>query len=205
MVVAVSREPPLTRPQSVGPYRVADYERLPDEPRCELLFGRFYLSPAPSVLHQVLTPLLGRWLDDVATRSGGFALAAPVDVVLAPHSVVQPDLVYLTATSAARASQRIEGAPDLVIEILSQGTARRDRGEKLVLYAAAGVSEYWIVDAAERQIEFLVRHGDSFQVVVPPGPEYRSDRLPELSLDLEGLWSELDLRLERASHIGRAT
>ena len=202
MAVALLKEPPLTWTESLGSYRLADYDRLPDEPRCELLFGRFYLSPGPSLLHQLLAFLLGQKLDGIAMRAGGLSISVPVHVVLAPHSVVQPDLVYLSAACSARAGARIEGTPDLVVEILSPGTARRDRGEKLALYAAAGVLEYWIVDPVERQIEFLVCREGRFTVALPSGREYRSQALPEVRLDLEELWSQLEERLVRAGRLG---
>ena len=80
-------------------------------------------------------------------------------------------------------------------EILSPGTSRRDRGEKLSLYAQAGVREYWIVDPQERQIEILINEGGRFVVAVPTGDEYRSSVLPEIRLSLAELWQEVAKRL----------
>jgi Uma2 family endonuclease len=194
-VSSPSEAPPLVLPVGLGPHRRADYLRLPDEPRCELLYGRFYVSPAPTVLHQVLVTLLGRLLDEIAQGSGGLALVAPVDVALADHSVVQPDLVYVGPARRAVTAERLEGAPDLVVEVLSKGTTRRDRGEKLRLYAESGVQEYWIIDAVERQVEFLVQRNGEFVVVVPSGREYRSPVLPEIRLDLLELWAAVDRRI----------
>ena len=120
---------------------------------------------------------------------------ALLDMILADHSVVQPDVIYLNAASRAIIGERLEGAPDLVVEVLSAGTTRRDRGEKLALYAETGIREYWIVDPAERQIEFLVNEGGRFVVALPAGAEYRSQALPELHLDLLALWREVDATL----------
>jgi Uma2 family endonuclease len=195
MAVALLKEPPISPGSDLGPYRRGDYEALPDEPRCELIFGRFYLSPSPSLLHQTVLILLLRRLDDIAMATGGRLFVAPLDVHLADHSVVQPDVLYVSAARRAILHERVEGAPDLVIEILSPGTARRDRGQKLALYAGSDVREYWIVDALERQIEFLVNEGGRFVVTLPEGDEYRSQVLPEIHLDLPVFWKQVEERL----------
>jgi Uma2 family endonuclease len=195
MAVALLKEPPLTPPDELGPYRRADYEALPDEPRCELIFGRFYLSPAPSIRHQIVAGVLFRTLDDLADASGGMTVQAPVDVVLADHSVVQPDVVYLSAEHRGIAAERVEGPPDLVVEVISPGSIRRDRSEKLALYARSGIREYWLAEAAGRQIEFLVNQDGRFVVALPQGGVYRSEVLPEIQLDLAKLWRKVDKKL----------
>jgi Uma2 family endonuclease len=200
MSLALLDESPVAPLSKLGPYRRSDYETLPDEPRCELIYGRFYLSPSPISLHQLVVLLLVKALDEIAVSTGGLALMAPLDVVLAEHSVVQPDVLYFTPEKRQRAANRVEGAPDLVVEVLSAGTARRDRGEKLRLYAEAGVREYWIVDPVERQIEFLVNERGRFVVALPVDREYRSPALPELRLDLAALWDDVTTRLPHPWH-----
>lgn len=195
MAVALLKEPPLIFPQDLGPYRREDYEALSDEPRCELIFGRFYLSPSPSVLHQVVVLLLWRFIDEIALAAGGLALAAPLDVELADHSVVQPDVIYISAARRGILGERVGGAPDLLVEVLSPGTARRDRTEKLSLYAQSGVREYWIVDPVERQIEFLVNRDGRFVVALPSGPVYQSEVMPEVRLDLAAFWRKAEEKL----------
>lgn len=193
MVVALLKEPPLTPPTELGPYRSADYDALPDEPRCELIFGRFYLSPAPSPLHQMVAFLLGQNLFAIAKATGGVLFLAPLDVVLADHSVVQPDILYLSAAHRGFVQgRRIEGPPDLVVEVLSPGNLRRDQDEKLALYAEAGVREYWIANPLEREFLFLVNREGQFVVARPTGPEYRSAVLPEIRLDIEAFWQEVE-------------
>lgn len=205
MSVALLEETPLVPAPDVGPYRRADYEALPDEPRCELIRGRFYLSPAPAPLHQIVVLLLGGHFLEIAEASCGLAAVAPLDVPLAIHSVVQPDVVYLTAGRRQIVGRRLEGVPDLVIEVLSPATARRDRGEKLALYAESGqigergVREYWIVDPAARQIEFLVNDGGRFVVTMPSGPVYRSSGIPEVRLDVAAFWLRVEAMLEGTS------
>jgi Uma2 family endonuclease len=134
-----------------------------------------------------------RILADCADRHGDQALVSPIDVVLADHSVVQPDVIYVRAARSSIIRDRVEGAPDLVVEVLSPGTARRDLGEKLRLYAEAGVAEYWIVDPGLQSFEFLVRSGDSFHLRLPDGPVYRSATIPDLELDLEAFWRSIPI------------
>ena len=99
----------------------------------------------------------------------------------------------------------LEGLPDLVIEVLSPATSRRDRGEKLALYAESGVSgesgirEYWIVDPEARQIEFQVNDGGHFVVTMPNGAEYRSPAIREVWLDLAAFWQRVAAMLAGTS------
>ncbi|HEY0782864.1 MAG TPA: Uma2 family endonuclease [Thermoanaerobaculia bacterium] len=197
MIAETLTESPLSPASELGPFRDADYRNLPDEPRCELLYGRFYLSPSPSSLHQTTIANLWQLLRGIARKTGGFTALAPLDVALADHSVVQPDVIYVAAERRSIVGDRIDGAPDLLVEVLSPGTARRDRGEKLKLYAECGVKEYWVVDVAERQIEFLINRGGAFVVTMASDGLYRSPALPEITLDLAQLWSEVDADLRQ--------
>lgn len=192
MSVTLHDQPPPTLHRHLGPYRRDDHAGLPDKPRCELIYGRFYLSPSPTPLHQYIALRLGRLLDDVAERTGGLALIAPVDVHLAQHSVVQPDLLYVSAARGAVIQDRIEGAPDLVVEILSPSTASRDQVHKLNLYAQAGVIEYWIVDPAGGHITFLVSERGAFAVYPPESGRWRSPALPEVELDIDRFWAAVE-------------
>jgi Uma2 family endonuclease len=81
-----------------------------------------------------------------------------------------------------------------LVEVLSPGTARRDHGEKLRLYAEAGVAEYWIVDPALESFAFLVRSDGGFRVRLPDGPVYVSLTIPGLELDLEEFWRAIPIR-----------
>jgi len=194
MTVELLTEAPLAPPAGLGPYRREDYDALPEQPRCELLFGRLYLTASPTPWHQMVALFLWRHLQSIAEAAGGFASSAPLDVVLADHSVVQPDVIYVSAARLGILGKRIEGAPDLLIEVLSPGSARRDRGEKLSLYAKTGIREYWIVEPEARHIEFLVNEGGRFVVSLPAAGEYRSQRMPELHLDVAGFWREVESR-----------
>ena len=183
----------------VGPYRRADYRRLPEELRCELISGCFYRLPSPRPLHQIVVAVLWRFLDDIALANGGQAIVAPVGITLAKDTVVEPDVVYLSRRlSPAEVHGGLKGIPDLVIEVVSPSTSRRDRVMKRALFAAAGVPEYWIVDPRSHIIETLVRRDGGFTSVLAAGAGgaiRRSARLPEIALDTRQLWRQVDLRL----------
>ena len=194
MSVTLLEQPPPTAPRGPGPYRRADYAALPDEPRCELIHGRFYLCPSPSPLHQFLVGHLCHVLYALADRTGGIALTAPSDVHFADHTVVQPDLLYISPERREILRDRIEGAPDLVVEVLSPSTARMDRLLKLNRYAEAGVREYWLVDLALRTIEFLVHDGEHFVGHVQDGGSWTSPSVTGIELDIDALWAAVERR-----------
>lgn len=194
-------DPPAHPSSKVGPYRRRDFLRLPEEPRCELIEGRFYRMAAPQTIHQVVALVLWRHLDAVALRHAGLALGAPLAITLAAHTVVQPDVVYLDRR--ARRSEiagHIDGIPDLAVEVLSPSSDWRDREVKRRLYAEAGVPEYWIVDPVERRMEFLILDspaGDpaAYRAVAPIRGVHRSPVLPALTLALAAFWRKVDLRI----------
>ena len=191
MPVVYETDTPHATRWELGPYREADYLELPEQPRCELLYGRLPVTPAPSLRHQDVVGLVYELVVHFARRVGGRAFVSPVDVVLAEHSIVQPDVVYVGPDRKGILSQRVEGAPDLVVEILSPGTARRDLGEKMRLYAESGIAEYWIVDPILETFEFLENTPAGFHVRLPEGAVYRSAAIPGLELDLEAFWRAL--------------
>ncbi len=191
MVVAYELEAPLAPRSELGPYRVDDYMALPDEPSCELLYGRLHVTPAPVFRHQEVVVELVSLLRGHARTHGARVVTSPIDVVLDDHSVVQPDIVYISAARAAIVLDRVEGAPDLVVEVLSPATARRDLGEKLKLYADSGVGEYWLVDPVARTFEFLRNRGRRFEVCLPLDGAYSSEAIIGFELDLEQFWRSL--------------
>ena len=132
----------------------ADYVELPADGRCyEIIRGKLYVSPSPFSVHQLV----------LATRRSfrrehglGKVLFAPLDVILADDSVVQPDLIYISEVRRPAIKGRwIHGAPDLVVEVLSESTSRKDRLVKRQLYAEYGVRESWLVDVEARSISLL--------------------------------------------------
>jgi len=178
----------------VGPYRAADYWQLPNGEPVELMRGRFVVSPSPNVLHQTIVFVLAEVLLNAARRTGAKAMFAPMDVTLSDDTILQPDLLYIAKSRRHIIKQRVEGPPDLVIEIIS-GTSRRDRVEKLDLYAKYDVGEYWIVDPQSQHIEFLINEGGKFVVQSPMQDRYQSPRLPEVELNIAEFWREVDAQM----------
>jgi Uma2 family endonuclease len=178
----------------VGPYRAADYWQLPEGAPVELIQGRLVVSPSPNVLHQTIIALLLEELMAAAKSTGSKAIVSPMDVTLSDDTILQPDLLYISKARRAIIKERVEGAPDLVIEIIS-GSARRDRVVKLDLYARHGVGEYWIVDPDSQQIDFLINENGRFVLQSPVNDRYQSPRHPEVEIQLAEFWGEVDQQM----------
>ncbi|NJD64730.1 MAG: Uma2 family endonuclease [Chloroflexi bacterium] len=126
---------------------VAEYLARPESTTAHnLIEGRLYMSPTPIFQHQKLVGLIFRALDDFARTNGGEAFVSPMDCHLPDGSVLQPDVGYVSAERAGIIERWVMGAPDLVVEVLSPGTRRFDRVEKLRAYEKNGVREAWLVD-----------------------------------------------------------
>jgi Uma2 family endonuclease len=169
-----------------------DYARLPtgDGKRYEVLDGELYVTPAPSPLHQRLSKRLQRRLEDYfEVRGLGEVFDAPIDVVLAQHDIVEPDLVIVAEPSQTSA-RAIEGVPLLVVEILSPSTRAQDRGIKIRRYAELGVPHYWIVDPDAETIDcWRCEGGPYHRVLEATVPDVlRHPDWPELAIDLAALW-----------------
>lgn len=131
---------------------------MPDDGmRYELLDGEVYMTPAPSTRHQRTVGRLYVALVEFAHKRGlGEVLLAPTDVVFGERTAVQPDLLYISNDRASIVTElNVQGAPDLVVEVLSPSTASFDRDKKLQYYARAGVREIWYLDPLARTAEIL--------------------------------------------------
>ena len=169
-----------------------DCARLPsgDGKRYEILDGELYVTPAPTPLHQRLSKRLQRRLEDhFEARGLGEVFNAPIDLILAEHDIVEPDLL-IVADPAQISDRGIERAPLLVAEILSPSTRAQDRGVKMRRYADLGVPHYWIVDPDAQTIECRRLDGGTYRIVADAAvPEVlRHPDWPELDIDLGALW-----------------
>ena len=136
------------------------YDDLADLPqddhlRRELIDGELYVSPAPIVRHQRAVARIAATLLAHVDRHGGLVLPAPIDVVFADDTAVQPDVVYLSADRAEElATDRIiDVVPDLLVEVSSPATRRLDLIKKRNLYERERVPEYWFVDLEADQVD----------------------------------------------------
>jgi Uma2 family endonuclease len=150
-----------------GTWSYEDLISLPDDGRrYEIIEGELYEMPAPSWDHAVTIMNLILLLAPVVQALGGRVLTAPLDVFFEGADPVQPDIVVLLPESAASGAGRgVEGAPDLLIEVLSPSNRGHDVLTKRALYARAGVREYWIVDPESRTVEVLMLDRDAFHRV----------------------------------------
>jgi Uma2 family endonuclease len=133
-----------------------DFVLFPDDgKRHELIDGEHYVTPSPNRSHQqILGDLHGFLWTYLQAHPIGHVFVAPFDVVFSNFDVVEPDLLYMSNVTAATVltDKNVRGVPDLVVEIGSSGTRRRDETIKHRLYERTGVAEYWIVDPDSEMI-----------------------------------------------------
>jgi Uma2 family endonuclease len=144
------------------PATYADLLALPEDVKAEILGGTIVTSPAPLPRHSRVQGALRRFIggpfddDDGYGGPGGWWIFVEVDVELAPHDVVRPDLAGWRRTRLPQPDHRpIRVVPDWMCEIASPSTAARDRVAKRNLYARHGVAHYWLVDPEARTLEAL--------------------------------------------------
>lgn len=147
-----------------GEWTYEDWVRLPDDGfRYEVLNGELYMTPPPTTQHQRASFRLAlRMGNFVLDHNLGEVLLAPCGVYLPAHPIpVQPDILFVRAERRGIIGEEcVEGAPDLVVEVLSPSNWLYDRREKFQVYREAGVPEYWIVDYRARTIEvFFLERG----------------------------------------------
>ncbi|MCC8044110.1 MAG: Uma2 family endonuclease [Clostridiales bacterium] len=161
-----------------GKYTLKDYLALPEDRRVELIDGVIYDMAAPTYIHQGFGGKLYMVFENYieGKRGSCFTFVAPVAVQLDcdDKTVVEPDVLIVCDRSKLR-SGRIYGAPDLVVEVLSPSTSKKDRNLKLAKYKIAGVREYWIIDPKRKCIYvYEFEKSDSaavysFEDIVPVG------------------------------------
>ena len=168
------------------PYTWRDYQTWPDDERWEIVNGEAYaMSPAPSVRHQHIHRELFTAICAHFRGRTCRVYSCPIDVKLSDVDVVQPDVVVVCKPQQITRSH-IEGAPTLVVEILSPSTAQRDRGVKMDAYARAGVREVWLVSPWPPCVEVFVLDGAGYRrhAVFIQTQALRSSAFPELAIDL---------------------
>ena len=172
-----------------------EYLLFPEDGRLhELVDGDHCVTPAPTPRHQfILSNLhvaLGR---HVIERDLGRVAGAPFDVVLSDVDVVQPDLFYLSHERLDRLREtRLDGAPDLVVEVVSESTRKRDEILKRRLYEQHGAREYWVIDPELATVKVYRRQGDGFgervELSAEAGESLTTPLLPGFELALAALF-----------------
>lgn len=186
-----------TFPQSIPRGRIIltydDYRLLPDDRnRYEILDGELSVTPAPSIKHQRISGHLYLILaNHIFANHLGDIYTAPTDLILAPTTVAQPDLIFIGNDRRHIVTERaIEGSPTLLIEILSPSTNRTDRLTKAQLYAKHQVPHYWLVDSDQQTLEAydLVRDHYDLVVSAKDAEVFTPSLFPDLSIRLADLW-----------------
>lgn len=146
-----------------GTWTYEDLLSLPDDgKRYEIIEGVLYEMPSPSWNHQLIITNLLLLLAPLVRALGGEIVPAPLDVFFPGADPVEPDIVVILPGSQAVGGGRgVEGAPDLLIEVLSPSNRPYDLLAKRALYGRAGVREYWIVDPENRRVELLTLDRDA--------------------------------------------
>jgi len=145
-------------------YTYADYLKTPDDERYELIEGELLMNPDPAMRHQRISgDLYSEVRIFVKENDLGNIFYAPCDVHLDNENVVQPDILFISKERLDIIGEKnIQGAPDLVIEIISESTAYRDLVQKKKLYARFGVKEYWIVIPEESSVDLFTLKDNAF-------------------------------------------
>ena len=161
-----------------GQWTYKEYAKLPDNgDRYEVMDGVLLMSPSPNSAHQNVVTMLAVYLAQHVKFVGlGQVFVAPLDIELALNRVVQPDVVVVLNENLAKITKsHIVGAPDLVVEVISPGTAAYDRLSKLKAYEQAEIEEYWMVYPDRHSIELMVLSDGKYQSL---GVFQQQDTLP---------------------------
>lgn len=147
-------------------YTYEDYRKLPEGAPYQLIDGKLLMSPVPTTYHQRILRRLSRIVGDyVEQHQLGEILFAPVDVYLSATETYQPDIVFIAQERLTIiAMEKIEGAPDLVVEVLSPTNVDYDLRHKTKVYEQFGVREYWIVDPMEKSVELYANENQQFKL-----------------------------------------
>ncbi len=159
----------------------------------ELWDGELIMSPAPSFYHQEIVFRFSRCLHEwVAKYHLGKVVLGPIDMVLSPHRVTQPDVAFIAQDRLGIIARAINGPVDLAAEVVSLGNRNRDRLEKRDLYEQYGVKEYWIIDPEAQTVEVLHLENGRYQLHTrsTPGQTARSALLAGFEIDVQRLFRE---------------
>lgn len=169
-------------------------EQSSDTRNCEWVDGEIITMPGASYEHQTLSKFLVTILNLFVTQNDlGEILYSPFAMKLeAQRRGREPDILFVGKEKVHLIKKNyLDGAADLVVEIISPESVGRDRGEKFVEYEAAGIEEFWLIDPTRRQAEFYNLNDEGFYRLADiSGGVFRSKVLPEFALRVEWLWEK---------------
>lgn len=164
-----------------------EYFALPEtsEPT-ELLDGELVVSPPPTPIHQRIVTNLFALLLERVNSVGGELFTSPIGLYLDEENIPQPDFLWLGPnTKCIVGPQYLSGPPELVIEILSPSTSRRDKRQKFRLYERHGVAEYWIIDPTNQFVDLWHLVDGAYQSIdtFTPGDTFQSPQLGAIEVN----------------------
>ncbi len=173
-------------------YTYEDYLKTSDDERYELIEGHLLQLPTPFTRHQKISGKLSFVLNKVITENDlGELFHAPLDVYLDNENVVQPDILFISKERLNIIGEKnIQGAPDLVLEIISESNAYRDLVQKKKLYARFQVKEYWIVIPGEESIEIYTLKDNTYTLykTYTKNDTLESPCLQDLRIELKSIF-----------------
>jgi Uma2 family endonuclease len=171
------------------------YAAVPDDGhRYEIFDGKLeMMSPGATASHQTISGTLFFMLMQ-SCKSDYLIFHPPFDVILSKTNVLQPDMMMIHRSRLHLVTERgIEGAPDMVVEIISPGSRKRDKGVKMGTYAKFGVQEYWVIDSDTRTLEQFQLVRESYELIRLFGGDelVNSDKLPCVSFEVGEIFTEI--------------
>jgi Uma2 family endonuclease len=173
-----------------------DFLKFPDDgKRHELIDGVHYVTPCPATPHQrILGNLYFLLRSHLEQHGGGEAFLSPFDVIFSIYDIVEPDLLFISKERHHIVTDKnVQGSPDLLVEILSPSTRRRDEGMKLRLYDASDVREYWVIDPSAEVVRVYRRVDGQLAITKElardDGTVLTSPVLPGLKMPLERMFA----------------
>jgi len=167
-----------------------EYAAIPEDGlRHEIIDGEHFVNPSPSTQHQHVSKRLQYQIYTKIELAGlGVMFNAPMDVQLSENDIVQPDLVVILNENVRKITPtKIKVAPNLVVEILSPSTSGNDQTIKKDLYERSGVTEYWVVDPFEQQVDQWILQ-DGKYVLAPKACILRLTIDENVEIDLDKVW-----------------
>jgi Uma2 family endonuclease len=172
----------------------AEFFKLPETNTPEeLIDGELIVSPSPVPKHQKGIGKTYLLLSALQKIIGGEAYLSPIDVFLDDENIPQPDVLWIAPDGKCKVGDKyLIGAPDLIVEVLSPGTEKRDRGTKFLLYEKFGVREYWLIQPVEEYVEIFVLENGVFKRLglFEPGQMFVSPVLSGQMIEVKALFED---------------
>ena len=181
----------------VKTYTLEEFWELPEPPdhsKLELIAGVLYMTPPPGYTHDNAVSRIIRLFSSYLVQTGakGTLYVPRAAIWTSPNTYLEPDLFYVSAETEAQLKPNHRTTADLVVEVISPGSAIYDRNTKADTYAALGVKELWLVDESQKQIEIRLLAAERFQPgdILQPGDQGRSTVLNGLTFDVGEIFGD---------------